>query len=149
MINYLREKWIDVIAHLRRWWYSLFIVSTTFVQKSRMVSCSSVPIFSHIVLTTEDKRTITFTFKVDSRGLISNWFTKYIVEVIIDDSFTPEFRALNDKLLIAVTVFIINANYKSLANILLNKYLEYAYEDMKKTMEQAYEEMKKSMNKES
>lgn len=132
MFSSIVKKCSDIKLYLRRKYYSMFMISTLFLTKTRANSGVDVPVFSHVTLTTEDNRTIVFTFKVDTRVFISKWLTKYIVETIIDDSFTPEFKELNNKLLITVTIFIVNADYDVLANILLNKYLQYSYAEIKR-----------------
>lgn len=110
--------------------YKFFILQAIFVDKSCLEKVNisrNLEKFSDLTLDTIDGDHITFNFYMTEHSR-NSFIKNFVVEVDITDGFSTSFRALSNKVVIAVKLALLPIHYKTLSIVLYDTYLQKAFD---------------------
>ncbi len=110
--------------------YKFFILQAIFVDKSCLEKVNisrNLEKFSDLTLDTVDGDHITFNFYMTEHSR-NSFIKNFVVEVDITDGFSTSFRALSNKVVIAVKLALLPIHYKTLSIVLYDTYLQKAFD---------------------
>lgn len=109
--------------------YKLLIINVAFIDKATLPAYERFRTFSTLQLDS-NKGVFTFVFKEDRRSRLrtgsafNHLMSSYFVELVVPESLKLDAPKVNNQLAIIVIVKPYKVNYKALAHILLDHYIE-------------------------